>query len=483
MNLVKKITYKYSKIPVQARASFWFLVCGILQNGLNIITLPVFTRLLTTNQYGLSSTYFAWNDLFVVICTLRLSYGVFDKGMIRYSDKRDKFESSLLGLTTVISLTMLILFLFFHSIVEKMIGMSFTLCLSLFICQIFAPSLLFWTARNKYEYKYQKFTIVTLATVIICTFFNLIAVIFCNQDRGVVKILSYQAIWSFVNIFFYIYIFYKGKIFYDKDIWRYALKFNLPLIPYFLSTLILDKADRIMIGNFCGNGDVALYSVSYNLGRLMVLLTSSLDATLTPWIYQKIKNKEFKNSKKISVCILVAMMVCGSLFMLFAPELVTIFANEKYRKAVYVIPPVIASYFFVMLYHLVSKIEFYYERTKTIAKITALAAVLDIILNYFFIPKFGYIAAGYTTLFCYIIMAILHTGISFMLAEEKKIEKEIFPWKKFCLLSVIMLGITILVNILYQWLYIRYFLIFVIVIISLLARKKIIDMYYLLKER
>ena len=100
---MKNLIEKYKLMPVQVRASFWFLVCGVLQNGLSVITLPIFTRLLSTEQYGLSSTYFAWNDLIVVICTLRLSYGVFDKGMIKYSHSRDKFESSLLGLTTTIS--------------------------------------------------------------------------------------------------------------------------------------------------------------------------------------------------------------------------------------------------------------------------------------------------------------------------------------------------------------------------------------------
>ena len=188
---MKNLIEKYKSIPVQVRASFWFLVCGVLQNGLSIITLPIFTRLLTTDQYGLSSTYFAWNDLIVVICTLRLSYGVFDKGMLKYSHSRDKFESSLLGLTTTISVSMFGLFLLFHNQIEKMMGMSFVLCASLFLVQIWAPALLFWTARNKYEYNYRKFTSVTIITAVCATLLNLFAVLYINYDKGIVKILSY----------------------------------------------------------------------------------------------------------------------------------------------------------------------------------------------------------------------------------------------------------------------------------------------------
>ncbi len=289
---MKNLIEKYKLMPVQVRASFWFLVCGVLQNGLSVITLPIFTRLLSTEQYGLSSTYFAWNDLIVVICTLRLSYGVFDKGMIKYSHSRDKFESSLLGLTTTISVSMFGLFLLFHNQIEKMMGMSFVLCASLFLAQIWAPALLFWTARSKYEYKYRKFTIVTIATAVVGTLLNLCAVLFINYDKGVVKILSYQIIWALIYLIFYIRIFWRGKIYFDKGIWSYALKFNLPLIPYFLSTLVLDKADRIIIGKFCGQSDVAFYNVSYNLGRLMVLLTSALDATFTPVSYTHLRAHE-----------------------------------------------------------------------------------------------------------------------------------------------------------------------------------------------
>ncbi len=481
--MLKKYVNSYKSIPIQARASFWFLVCGILQNGLNIITLPVFTRVLTEEQYGLSSTFFAWNDLLTVVCTLRLSYGVFDKGLLKYGGKRDSFESSLLGLTTTLSVIMLALYLLFHDMIQNIFGMSFILCLSLFINQIFAPALLFWTARNKFEYKYQKFTAVTIVTAIVSTLLNLMAVLTMDYDRGTVKILSYQLIWCIVYIIFYVYIFARGKTFYQKDMWAYALKFNIPLIPYFLSTLILDKADRIMIDNFCGKSYVALYSVSYNLGRLMVLLTSALDATITPWMYQKIKEERYDNCKKITTSILAVFIIIATGFMIFAPELVTLFAAPEYKEAVYVIPPVIASYFFVMLYQVVAKVEFYYERTKTIASVTLAAAVLDIILNYFAIPKFGYIAAGYTTLISYITMALFHMAVSYKLAKEKNIQNKIFSWGKLLLLGIVMILITIFVNLLYRWVALRFLILAAIIIAAFIFKKKIISILYTLKKR
>ena len=482
MNELNKLLKKYRDIPIQARASFWFLICGILQNGLSIITLPIFTRLLTTEQYGMSSTYFAWNDLIVVICSLRLSYGAFDKGMIKYEDERDTFESALLGLTTTISISVLIFFLLFHKTIERILGMSFVLCFSLFACQVFAPALLFWTARNKYEYKYKEFTVVTLLSAVVCTIVNLLAVLSINYDSGIIKIISYQIIWSCVYLFFYVIVFLKGKTFYRKDVWMYALQFNIPLIPYFLSTLVLDKADRMMIGRICGNSYVALYSVSYNLGRLMVLLTAAIDATITPWIYSKLKDQQFESSKTISFYIMLSFVVISTIFMLFAPELIFLFAAPEYKAAIYIIPPVVASYFFVMLYEIVSKIEFYYERTKTVAFITVCAAILDIVLNYVFIPQYGYLAAGYTTLASYVFMAIGHCVASRKIAIENKIIEKIYPWKSFFLLSCIIIIIAVTVNIIYTYTILRIIALLILLLLILFNRKKFITIYSKLKR-
>ena len=465
---------KYNSIPLQAKASLWFLICGILQNGLNVITLPIFTRLLTTEQYGLSSTYFAWNDLIIVLCTLRLSYGVFDKGMIKYENSRDAFSSCTLGLATTISLSMLCVFLILHKYVESWLGLSFVLCFSLFASQVVAPSLLFWTSRNKFEFKYKEFVIVTLLTSIVCVTFNLLSVLLLPFDRGITKILSYQIVWFFVYLFFYIYLFRKGKKFYDREIWKYLLKFNLPLIPYFLSTIVLDKADRIMIDNYCGKTDVALYSVSYNLGHLMILLTSSLDATITPWLYRRLKEENFERCKGIIISILVMFMGVATFFMLLAPEVIRILAAPEYSSAVYIIPSVVCSFFCVMVYGIVSKIEFYFEKTKIIAFVTVGAALLDIGLNALLIPRYGYIAAGYTTLASYMFMALMHMIVAYEIARSHGIHKKIIPWGYVMSLIGGMVIISIGVNFIYQITEIRLAMVLVLLSTMFIFKKKIV---------
>lgn len=52
MSRMNKLLVKYRSIPVQVKASLWFLICAFLQKGISFITTPIFTRLLSTSEYG-----------------------------------------------------------------------------------------------------------------------------------------------------------------------------------------------------------------------------------------------------------------------------------------------------------------------------------------------------------------------------------------------------------------------------------------------
>lgn len=70
--------------------------------------------------------------------------------------------------------------------------------------------------------------------------------------------------------------------------------------------------------------------------------------------------------------------------------------------------PIVLSMYYAFLYTLPSSVEYYYKKTKLIALGTMLAAGMNILLNAVFIPSFGYVAAAYTTVVCYLLYYLLH---------------------------------------------------------------------------
>ena len=109
-----------------------------------------------------------------------------------------------------------------------------------------------------------------------------------SEDKVLARILGLAIVEFFAYIGLFIYQMYKGKKFCIWKYWKYALLFNLPLIPHYLSQVVLASSDRIMISRLIGDSEAGIYSLAYSLSLIMTLFNSALMQTLSPWIYQKI---------------------------------------------------------------------------------------------------------------------------------------------------------------------------------------------------
>ncbi len=172
------------------------------------------------------------------------------------------------------------------------------------------------------------------------------------------------------------------------------------------------------------------------------------------------------------ICFAFIAVMC--LFVIgLAPEVVSLFAPAAYREAIWVIPPVIMSSLFVFMYHFFAPFEFYYKKTSLIAVATCGGAILNIVLNYFFIGIYGYVAAGYTTLVCYIAYALFH--FLFMNHICRKEHNGQYPYNAMILLSMslILLVLGFAFTLTYQNTPIRYGIIASALFTMILFRKKI----------
>ena len=180
---------------------------------------------------------------------------------------------------------------------------------------------------------------------------------------------------------------------------------------------------------------------------------------------------------------MLLVMLMSFLFILFAPELIWIVGSNEYYDAIYVIPPVAASVFFTFLYSVFSAVEFYYEQTQKIMYASVGAAILNIVLNAIFIKAFGYIAAGYTTLACYLFLSVAHYCVMKKAVKDNIGNVELFDMKFILALGVVVIFSTGLFSLLYSHTAIRYAVILVSVIGTYLNRNKIINTMKMVKKK
>ena len=438
-----------------------------------MITTPIFTRLMSTNDYGQYGVFNSWYNIITIIVALGLTGGVHTQGLVKYDKERSNFSSSLQGLTTSLIVIWATVYLLFHNFWDSLFSLTSIQMLLMFIIIWTAAVFGFWANEQRVTYSYRVLVIVTIIGSFLKPIIEIIFVL-NSEDKATARIIG----WAIADVIAFGWMFIsqlnKGKVFFSRRFWLYALSFNLPLVPHYLSQTVLNSADRIMIQRIIGESEAGIYNLAYSLSLIMTLFNTALMQTLSPWIYQKIKDKRGKDIAPIAYVTLVLIATVNLMLILLAPEAVAIFAPKEYYEAIWVIPPVAMSVYFMYAYDLFAKFAFYYEKTKVIMIASVSGALLNIVLNYIFIKQYGYIAAGYTTLVCFMVYAIAHYIFMKKVCRECCDGEYPYETKKIILITIPFLIAGFVFMATYNYPVLRYGVVGMAAIVAVVMRKRII---------
>lgn len=480
-----KLIDMYKKMGVAAKAGIWFVFCNLMTKGISTITVPIFTRLLTTEEYGTYSIYLSWLNIFTIITSLNLYYGAYNNALNKYRDEAtcSRYIASMQGITTSLVVGLALIYAINIDFWNEVIGLP-TPIMCLMLIELFvAPATLFWSGRQRFEYHYKKMVGVTLLKSALNPILGLIFVLTWDAHHEMARILGIAISEVCISGSILIFQFYKGKTFFDKKFWKYALSFNIPLLPHYLSGTILNQGDRIMIQKMVGRGEVAIYSIAYNIGMLIQIFTNAINNAMTPWMYERLNEKDFKAIQKNVTYILLGLAMVIVVLIFFAPEVVLLFGSKKYADAVYVVPPVAASVFFIFLFNVFAIPQMYFEDKRFMPIASMSAAALNLVLNFIFIQIYGYYAAGYTTLVCYIIYSLGHYYFSKKVCEKHLSGINLFETRKIVHISIFLVACSIVFNLLYKFTLLRYALGVLLIVILLTQKKKVVGVIREIKKK
>lgn len=482
--MLSKLLNRYKNLQAPVKASLWFLICGFLQKGISMLTTPIFTRIMTDAEYGRFTVYNSWLGIVQIIVSLNLAAGVYTRGLVKNELDQDRFSSSMLGLSTICILAWSLIYAVFFKTINELLGLSTMLMVAMLIETWAHAAYQFWSNRERVHYRYKKLVALTLAYVILRPLLGVVLVLQTQTDHQVeARVLATVGVNVALFTGLYFSITLKGKHFFDKEYWLYALKFNIPLVPHYLSQIVLNQSDRLMINSICGPEEAAYYSVAYTIAMVLQILNNSVSATMNPWIYKTIKKGEHDKIGPVSYAVLLMIGLLNVAVILVAPEVLQILAPGRYQVAVWVIPPVTVSVYFMFLYNLFATFEYYYEKTHYVATATTVGAVLNIMLNALLIPKFGFIAAGYTTLFCYVLYSFAHYCFMRKVCNEYMNGYKVYNAQIIVALGMGLLILAALIMMLYNTVLIRYVLLLSLGVLAIVKRKFLISLFKRMKQR
>lgn len=399
------------------KAGLGYTIGNYLIQGLNFLTIPIFARLLTTSDYGIYNTFTAYQGVLFVILGVAI-HTSYKNARFKYKYESEtqnsefNFESYISATMVMIvvnSLFVLAIFNLFYPFFHNILSLN-RIELDLLVLFSFGVAVIqCFNCNAALNYKYQSFLKVSFINAVGNIGLSLFLIFFVfTSNRYMGRMLGTTLTIFVISIMIVISFLRQKRPNHMKEYLHWGLNYSLPLVPHGLSQVILSQFDRIMINKMINSASAGIYSFAYNIFTILLVTYQSLDNVWAQWFYERMNEKNYAEIKRISGLYVLTLFIFTACVLLVCPELILILGSAKYADSIYCAIPIIVGGFCSFLYLIPSGVEYYYEKTKYIAVGSVAAAVLNIILNYFFIKTFGYIAAAYTTLVTYFLYFIFH---------------------------------------------------------------------------
>ncbi|MCD8006092.1 MAG: oligosaccharide flippase family protein [Oscillospiraceae bacterium] len=451
------------------KSGTWYTISSVSVKAVLIITTPIFTRLMSTTDYGISATFSSWFTLLSVVCSLNLMYSV-GRAKLDFPGKLDEFVGSVQLLALVFTLGVGLISCFFFKQVCSLLEMGSGLVIALYIYLLVYPAIQLTQAKFKYVYNYKGNIAIAVYTTLSTVAISLILVLLLKDQQALGKSLGAVISSVILAIGIWGLSLKRGWIKANYKYWKYALCISVPLILNSISLNILAQSDRIFITRFVGSHYTAIYSLAYNYAILINIILSAVNEAWLPWFHDTFFDGNTGLIRKNVKYLVVFGCWFGVGCIAIAPEAIALLGGSSYSEGVWAVPPVTIGIVCSFIYQQYEHIELHLKKTWYISVGTILAAVLNIVLNYIFVPKYGFVAAAYTTLFCYFVLMAIHHFVSRVILKIHLYDDKFMyiALAATCILAIIFMS-------LYNkfWLY-RWLLIIAISLLYLILNRKMI---------
>ena len=395
-----------------AVAGIGYTIGNILIKGLSFITLPIFTRLMSTEAYGLYTTFVSYESIITLVISLGL-HASLKAAKVEYKEKVDEYVSTVMVLPMLFLLGTLLMLIPFGNIAVSFLGLN-RLWIILMLVQSWGSTIVtMYNCRISLDFAYKKYLLLSLVNSFSNVVLSLILVTtVCKNNTFVGRAIGTSVPVIIVAVVLCIAFFKKAKATCSKEYIRFGLSYSLPLIPHGVSQLILAQFGKIVIQKKVGNEAAGVYGFAYTIALIPQIVITSLDTVWGPWFFSAYEKGDIKGIKtRTTQYVALFSAFTGGVFCV-APEIVKLMSASEYWDAIEIVGPAVLGVYFTFLYTIPSQVEHYYKKTKYIAIGTVAAAVLNVAANVILVPRYGYEAAVYVTVATYVVYFVFHVLIA-----------------------------------------------------------------------
>lgn len=382
-----------------------YTVTSLLNAAIPFLLLPLLTTYLSPADYGIMSVITTVISIVFPFTIMGIGSAIYIEYFKLEPDEFPGYASSVMVIPLICTLINLLLFLPSGNLLYRHLAIppGWAILIPLLILLQIVPylvSIFYQVRREPLAYsKYQtSLTIVNLScSVAFVVFFKM-----GWEGRLMGMYLAY-GVFSLVGIYLIYRLGYLVKTFRLKYV-KSALLIGIPLIPHEIGTIIVNMSDRLFITNMVGVEAVGLYSIGYQVGTLVYILVTSFNQAWTPHLFNILREASTAQKQQIvrqSYLFMVVIVVSFLMLWMVTPFLFRIFINARFSLASDFVFWIGLGHVFFGMYIMVVSYIYYQKKTYLLTYLTCGAGLVNLLLNYLLIQRYGAIGAAYATAISY----------------------------------------------------------------------------------
>ena len=396
-----------------------YLGASIIASGSALIMTKYYTTVFTPAEFGILALYLVMLKYIVTLSGLTLD-STSTRFYFDYKDtKRDEYLSTIFWFITLISIVTLVIGLIFMDFISNWISPdSHNIYLVTLLTGIGAVYVSFFMRILYNEHKSSS----VLKHTILQTFINHASsfVLISIFHLGIFGRMNGQGLGYFVNIFTLIKEFHKENLFkiklqFNKAMASETFMLALPSIIASLQTVVFVYLDRVFIKHYIGDSAVGVYTLGYMLGQGLSMVYEAISQSILPKVYSDM-NTNYEKAKAelegFSYKYYAGLVILTIIISALSPVIVGIFSNDNYAEASSVMPFIMAGFMMGGFYKIPSLILGYHKVVWFYPFLAAFSFGTNALLNWWLIPIYGIVGAGFASFIGFFINSIVIFYIS-----------------------------------------------------------------------
>lgn len=390
-----------------------FTVANFLNKGIVFLLIPVLTTYLSPEEQGTLSLFTTTLALISPLVLLQV-VGAVNVEYFRKDFGEESFPnyvSSALMISGGMFLMVCVLLGFFSKEFLDFTGLSASYLFVIPCCALFAS----WIEMLKTNYiirgeasQFGLFLVVLTLLDILVSLILITSYSYGAEGR-ILGIMISKLVFGLIALL----VLRKKKLLssgVEKKLASDIARFGVPLLPHAIGGILLHSSDQYFINDMLGRDILGIYSVAYTIGSTIMLIDISFNQAFTPYMMGMLKDvTEEKKIKivRISYVYIGVLFVCLAGLYLVLPYIYEYFVNVRYHAGIKYVMLIALGYVFLGIYKTFTNYLFFMKKAKVIGAIAFLCAAVNILLNYFWINKYGAIGAAMATATSFFLFLVL----------------------------------------------------------------------------